>query len=50
MMQQVYSISPLSFFLSKGQEREAYQYTKLHIDKEEVSGRTQERRPGEWIC
>jgi hypothetical protein len=28
---------PSFFYLSQGQEREAYQYTKLHIDKEEVS-------------
>ena len=31
---------PSFFYLSKGQEREAYQYNKLHIDRGEVSGRT----------
>lgn len=40
---------PSFFYLSKGQEREAYQYNKLHIDR----GKYQEKhraQTGEWIC
>lgn len=41
---------PSFFYLSKGQEREAYQYNKLHIDRGKYQEEHIGAQTGEWIC